>query len=102
MLDKTNNRSKSKRQTKRKAKRHREEQRRHAARVRAGRRCAIVEYDAWTIDMLIRLSWLSRDAADNAVAIGPAIEHRDHRDAGRGRKERVTLRPAVGRNPTNC
>jgi hypothetical protein len=77
MLDKTNNRSKSKRRTKRKAKRkakrHREEQRRHAARVRAGRRCAIVEYDAWTIDMLMRLSWLSRDAADNAAAIGIAI-----------------------------
>jgi hypothetical protein len=53
--------------------RRREQQRRHRQRLAAGRRCAIVEYDAGIVDLLVRLHWLAEPKSGDAREVGCAI-----------------------------
>jgi hypothetical protein len=47
--------------------------RRHRQRVKAGVACAVVEYDAVTVDFLCRTHWLAPSETHDRASIGRAI-----------------------------
>jgi hypothetical protein len=71
MLERPTRKPKRKRTSK--ARQHRERQHNYVARVRNGRRCASVEYDDRTLDLLIRLHRLPKADAHGRAAIDAAI-----------------------------